>query len=151
MNAVNQDLDDIIKAKRQQSANENVNENANANADQDDKPRVQVPPQASDNSDDERFDGEDDEEEEYFQNVIKEDCYKNAVSEEKNDKWATFMNARTLHDDHMEQIEGNAYCVAFCCSFSRAVLANVFIRAVAGGKEPKGTKEGDFQGHCGLH
>ena len=64
MNAVNQDLDDIIKAKRQQSANEN----ANANADQDDKPWVQVPPQASDNSDD-QLDGEDDEDEEYFQNV----------------------------------------------------------------------------------
>ena len=69
MNAVNQDLDDIIKAKRQQSANENVNENANANADQDDKPRVQVPPQTLDNSDD-QLDGEDDEDEKYFQRTV---------------------------------------------------------------------------------
>ena len=111
MNAINQDLDDIIKAKRQQSDNENANENASERkADQDDKPLVQVSPQKSSNSNDDLLDEEDDDE--YFQNAIKEDYYQNAIKEEKKDKWATLANARALHGN-MEQIEGNAYCVAF--------------------------------------
>ena len=148
MNAINQDLDDIIKAKRQQSENENANENANErDADQDEKPLGQVLPQETDNSNDDLLDGEDDDE--YFQNAIKEDCYQNAVKEKKKDKWATFANARALHGN-MEQIEGTTYCIAFCYIYCRDMLAYSFLRAFAGGKEPTERRKAIFKAIVGF-